>query len=294
VAAASIQLLLLAGLAAVFGIGPAGALAGVMYAAGLLGLLAGAMRRAGRRSFGPADQVTLARALLVGGVTALVVDGLVTGMAAVPALVAIAAVALALDAVDGRVARRTGTVSPVGARFDMEVDAFLVLVLSVHAAGIVGAWVLAIGLMRYAFVAAGRLLPWLRGPLPPNYAAKTVAALQGVVLVVAGARVLGDGPATVLVGTALALLSWSFGRDVLRLWRASRPGDLESGGNRVPYQRSAPGEELRSGALADGSAGGPGESRMGSDSATPRGRSLPGVTRSGPGVVKPYPCTSGP
>ena len=233
VAAASIQLLLLAGLAAAFGIGPAGALAGVMYAAGLLGLLAGAMRRAGRRSFGPADQVTLARALLVGGVTALVVDGLVTGMAAAPALVAIAAVALALDAVDGRVARRTGTVSPVGARFDMEVDAFLVLVLSVHAAGIVGPWVLAIGLMRYAFVVAGWMLPWLRGPLPPNYAAKTVAALQGIVLVVASARVLGDVPAAVLVGTALALLGWSFGRDVLRLWRASRPGDPESAGNRV-------------------------------------------------------------
>ena len=39
-----------------------------------------------------------------------------------------------LDAVDGQVARRTGTVSALGARFDMEVDAFLILVLSVYVA----------------------------------------------------------------------------------------------------------------------------------------------------------------
>ena len=46
----------------------------------------------------------------------------------------LAVVALALDAVDGRVARRTGTVSPFGARLDGEADAFLMLVLSVHVA----------------------------------------------------------------------------------------------------------------------------------------------------------------
>ena len=112
---------------------------------------------------GPADMVTLARALLVGGVTAVVAEGLLTGWTARGALVALAAVALVLDAVDGKVARRTGTTSPVGARFDMEVDAFLVLVLSVHVAGIVGPWALVIGGMRYAFVVAGWLLPWLRG-----------------------------------------------------------------------------------------------------------------------------------
>ena len=36
-----------------------------------------------------------------------------------------------LDAVDGHVARRTGTATAFGARFDMEVDAFLIVVLSV-------------------------------------------------------------------------------------------------------------------------------------------------------------------
>ena len=36
----------------------------------------------------------------------------------------------------------------------MEVDAFLILVLSVYVAQSLGAWVLAIGLARYVFVAA--------------------------------------------------------------------------------------------------------------------------------------------
>ncbi len=41
------------------------------------------------------------------------------------ALVALASAALVLDAVDGQVARRTGTATALGARFDGEVDAFL-------------------------------------------------------------------------------------------------------------------------------------------------------------------------
>lgn len=221
-AAASAQLLILAGLAAAFGLGPLGVLVGVVYAAVLLGLLSAAMHRAGRSVLGPADVVTLTRALLVGGVTAIVAEGLLTGWTAQAPLVALAAVALLLDAVDGKVARRTGTVSPVGARFDMEVDAFLVLVLSVHVAGFVGPWVLAIGGMRYAFVVAGWLLPWLRGPIPPSYVAKAVAVLQGVVLVVAAAQLLPPVVTVALVAVALALLVWSFGRTVRLLWQAER------------------------------------------------------------------------
>ena len=216
--AAAGQLVLLAVLAAAAGLGPVGALAAPAYLVCLLALLGRALRRTGRRP-GAADHVTLGRAVLVGGVTALVTDQLVTGTTSVPALVGVAAVALALDAVDGQVARRTGTVSAVGARFDMEVDAFLIAVLSVHVAGIVGTWVLAIGAMRYAFVLAGNAWPWLRATLPPSYAARTIAAIQGIVLVVAAAGVLPPGPTALIVAVALALLCWSFGRDVPRLRR---------------------------------------------------------------------------
>ena len=167
---------------------------------------------------GPADRVTLARATLVGGVLALTVDSLTRPVPAA-GVVPLAAVALALDAVDGWVARRTGTSSALGARFDMEVDAFLILVLSVLVARPVGAWVLAIGLMRYAFLGAGLLLPWLRGTIPPRFWAKTVAAIQGIALVVAASGALPPGWTVVVMAVALVLLVESFGRSVGWLWR---------------------------------------------------------------------------
>ena len=108
-----------------------GTACGVVTAAGLLHGLS----RSGSGALGAANRVTLTRATLVGGVTALVADALV-GPASVAATVGLAVVALVLDGVDGWVARRTGTVSALGARFDMEVDAFLILVLSVYVAAI--------------------------------------------------------------------------------------------------------------------------------------------------------------
>jgi phosphatidylglycerophosphate synthase len=101
----------------------------------------------------------------------------------------------------------------------MEVDAFLILVLSVYVGMSLGPWVLLIGTMRYAFVAAARVLPWLNGELPPSMARKTVAAMQGIILLVAGAGILPYDAQLTTVLTALALLVWSFGRDIAWLWR---------------------------------------------------------------------------
>ncbi|RZU76624.1 phosphatidylglycerophosphate synthase [Micromonospora kangleipakensis] len=212
------QFVLLAGLAGTVGLGAAGWLAGLAYGATLCGLLLRGLRAAGADALGPADRVTLTRAVLVGGVLALTVDAW-SRPAPVAVLVPLTAVALALDAVDGRVARRTGTASDLGARFDMEVDAFLILVLSVHLAPAVGGWVLVIGGMRYAFVVASWLLPWMRGTLPLRYWRKVVAAAQGVVLAVASAGTLPRAATTVLVAGALAMLVESFGHDVAWLWR---------------------------------------------------------------------------
>ena len=171
------------------------------------------MIRQGRaRAAGAANQVTLARATLVGGVTALVAAG--ANGAQLIVLVAIGAVALALDGLDGYLARRYDTVSVLGARFDMEVDAFLILVLSVLVCRTLGPWVLAIGLMRYAFVAAMFVLPRLRAPLPFSRARKVVAAMQGALLVAAAAPIWPPTVAAVLAAVALIALVWSFGRDV--------------------------------------------------------------------------------
>jgi phosphatidylglycerophosphate synthase len=114
--------------------------------------------------WGPASWVTLARATLAVGVAALAADSF-THDTPVALLVTLAAVALGLDAADGWVARRTGTATALGARFDGEVDAFLILALSVYVAPAYGAWVLAIGAARYLFLAGEWLLPWMRAPL---------------------------------------------------------------------------------------------------------------------------------
>jgi phosphatidylglycerophosphate synthase len=210
--------LLLAVLAGTTGLGGVGAAVGVAYGLALTGLVWWGLGRLGA-TFGPADWVTLARAVLTGGVTALVADAAAGATAPVGVLVGLMAAALALDWVDGQVARRTGTASTFGWWFDMEVDSFLLFVLSVYAAGTYGPWVLLIGGMRYVFGAAGWALPWMRATLPPRYWRKVVAAVQGVALVVAAAGVLPEPVTRVALLLAAGLLLESFGRDVLWLWR---------------------------------------------------------------------------
>jgi hypothetical protein len=72
--------------------------------------------------------------------------------------------------------------------------------------------------MRYTFVAAGWIFPWLRRQLPFRYWRKVVTAVQGIALTVAAAGLLPGGDAVVVV-IALALLVESFGRDVIWLRR---------------------------------------------------------------------------
>lgn len=206
------QLLLLGVLWGVTGLGPVGWVVGTACGVAVGALLL----RAAPASLGPADLVTLGRAVLVGGTAALVADQ--GADASLGAVATVASTALVLDAVDGLVARRTGTASPLGARFDMEVDAFLILVLSAFVGLFVGMWVLAIGAIRYAFVAGQWVLPWLRGPLPPSRARKTVAAVQGIALVVAGSGLVPGPVAVFVAGGALSALVWSFGRDIAWLW----------------------------------------------------------------------------
>lgn len=208
----------LAALAASAGVGVVRVTFGVVLAVAAAALLVRGARTAGARSLGPAGSVTLARGALMIGVATLVgLDG--TGQAA---LVVLSLVALALDAVDGPVARRTGTASALGARFDMETDAALLLVLSVHVAAVTGAWwVVALGLLRYLYAGAARVLPWLDGELPVRRSAKVVAAVQGVVLIVAAAGVLPAAVERAALMTALAALLWSFGMSVAHRWRVS-------------------------------------------------------------------------
>jgi len=212
------QLLVLTVLAGTAGVGTAGWTVGIACAVIMATALArGLACRPGER-LGPASWVTLARATLAVGVAALAADSF-THDIPVELLVTLAAVALCLDPVDGWVARRTGTVTELGARFDGEVDAFLILALSVYVAPEYGAWVLAIGAARYLFLAGEWLLPWMRAPLPPRRWRKLVAATQGIVLTVAAAAVLPLALMQALLLAALALLMASMGECTWWLWR---------------------------------------------------------------------------
>jgi phosphatidylglycerophosphate synthase len=212
------QVLLLAVLAATSALGPVGWTVGIASAVTMATVLARGLGRGPDDRLGPASWVTLARGTLAVGVAALALDSLGHGTP-VALLVTLATVALVLDAVDGWVARRTGTATALGARFDGEVDAFLILALSVYVAPACGAWVLAIGAARYLFLAGEWLLPWMRAPLPPRRWRKVVAAAQGVVLTVAAAEVLPLALTQALLGVALALLAASMGQCTWWLWR---------------------------------------------------------------------------
>lgn len=172
---------------------------------------------------GIANQITMARGVLV-----MLLLGMI-GMGAAPRLQAaalcVAVISSAMDAADGWAARRTRMSSAYGARFDMETDALQVLALSVLALqfGKAGAWVLASGLMRYAFVGASLLFPWLRCPLPASFRRKTVAVVQTVSLVIAVAPFVSRSISAPLCAGAMTLLTWSFLADIV--WLKRRASD---------------------------------------------------------------------
>ena len=179
--------------------------------------------RRGRAGFGIANQVTLLRA----GLVCLASGALLAGgslSASEWSLVVLLAAALSLDAADGWLARRLRLASGFGARFDLEIDAWLILVLAllVWQSGRVGPWVLAIGLMRYVFVLASWYLPALRGPLPPSRRRQIVCVQQSVTLLVCLLPPVGNLFANVAAGLALLALLASFASDIIYLVRIRR------------------------------------------------------------------------
>ncbi len=163
---------LLGVVAATAGLGIAGWIVGLATGSAATALLATARMRSDQPAIHPADWVTLTRMILIAGVAGLVADSFSRSVS-ITALVTLSTVALVLDAVDGQVARRTGTATPLGGRLDGEVDAFLILLLSIFVSQTYGSWVLAIGAIRYVFLLAGWLMPWLAAPLPYSTGARS-------------------------------------------------------------------------------------------------------------------------
>ena len=183
-------LVLLAALAGTIGLSGAGWVVGTACCVGLTALLVRALARHRADGLGPADRVTLARAVLACGVAALVASSF-SRPTPVAALVTLAVVALALDAVDGRVARRTRhgvgvrrALRPGGGRVPDPRPQRVRRPVGRRVGARDRRW------RATRSSSAGWLLPWLRGSAPPRFWGKVVAAIQGVVLTVAAAGVL--------------------------------------------------------------------------------------------------------
>ena len=190
--------------------------AALLYAAGCALLFAHLDSHLPQRRFGPANQVTLLRFALACVLAACAGRPFGNWL-----VVVIATLAALLDAVDGWLARRLHIAGAFGARFDMETDAILILVLSALAWTFdrAGPWVLASGLMRYAFVAAGWCWTWLARPVPDSLRRKTVCVVQIVTLIVCLGPVISPSWAATSAAAGMALLSYSFGADIVWLIR---------------------------------------------------------------------------
>ena len=169
--------------------------------------------------FGSANQITTVRALLVALLVCLIGEPHVSALAASAAAASV--VVTLLDGVDGWLARRHRIASDFGARFDLEIDALLILALSVLAwqFGKAGAWVVASGTLRYLFVAAGAIWPWLQAPLPPSRRRQTICVVQIVALMLAVIPSVPPAVSAPIAAVALAALLYSFLVDTLWLWQ---------------------------------------------------------------------------
>ena len=193
-------------------------LAAAFFAAGMVLVLLLGLPHHPFPRFGVANVVTTSRLMLVALVGGLVLEHRLPGRAMLT--VVLAMLCIALDGVDGWLARRTRLSSALGARFDMETDALLILLLStlVWRYDKAGLWVVACGLMRYLFVSAGWVLPWMAGRLTPTLRGKTVAVIQLMGLSIALLPVVSPPVSGAVGALTLAALAWSFAVDVGRLW----------------------------------------------------------------------------
>lgn len=199
-----------------------GAVAGMVLALAVFGTGAALALRAlplyPHASIGLCNLVTLFRFMLVTVVIAALLAPDALGW---PVFI-VALTALALDGVDGWLARRDGQMSAFGAAFDMEVDGVLALTLALLAftGGQAGVFVVLLGLPMYAFRIAQMGMPWLKGDLAPRLSRKVVCVVQIAALIVIALPVTGRPLTDMLaVLTVLALL-WSFSLDIYALWRS--------------------------------------------------------------------------
>lgn len=171
-----------------------------------------------------ADDLTTFRLGLIVIVTALFLVGEGPGFSWTA--VTLGGTALAMDGLDGKIARRTGS-TRAGALYDETVDALFILILSVALVALWGPWCLIPGLVYYVFHLVAALRPAWRQRLPASLSRRVIAAAQGILLLVAGTPIAVAVPPFGVLCVAAAVVSvlYSFGRDIVWLeGRGGHPG----------------------------------------------------------------------
>jgi phosphatidylglycerophosphate synthase len=175
-------------------------------AAGVIAL--GARTLAARGAWTPSRALGLANALTLARLA--LTAALPLAFAALPRLAFVGCIALllALDGLDGPLARARGEASPFGAALDMESDALMVMLLALilWRAQLTGAWVLIAGLWRYAYAITIALVPRL-GEAPRTRFGRAI--FVALVACFAGAFVIAPS-LLAAIGTTLVSISFVY------------------------------------------------------------------------------------
>jgi phosphatidylglycerophosphate synthase len=190
---------------------PRGALAGAAVAV-FAAMVAVALRRWPHRVLGPANLVTLSRGALGALLVAPIIAPPARDSTEAWLLAALALLALLLDGLDGALARRSGLAGAWGARFDVEVDSAFAALLALASwrMGEAGAWIIALGTVRYAWIVVALAVPHLNGPLPERWSRKAVCVVQIGTMVALLSPLVEPPLSGGLALAALALVLWSF------------------------------------------------------------------------------------
>ncbi len=180
-------------------------------------LLATAYRAGCLSQFGAANAITTLRAALSAIMAGAIVNAEM--LSTTWWLSGLAAIAFILDGIDGIVARRHSLTSKFGALFDQEVDAALILILTLLLAvsGKIGIWIVGAGLMRYILLGAGWVWPIFTAPLPKSRFRSSVCGILVAALVICLLPVVDSGAVNIIGSAALFVLILSFAKDVLWL-----------------------------------------------------------------------------
>ena len=170
------------------------------------------------KTFGWANHVTTFRAA-----SSVLLAGFIPVAAQIPpasvwlwVIAVVTTITLCLDGLDGYMARKTQLSSVYGARFDMETDALLGLVITafIWQSGKLGFWILGLGVMRYAFLAGSLFFVQLRAPLFPSLRRKAVCVIQVAALCLILCPWIKADAAAAIGAAAMAILLWSFLVDI--------------------------------------------------------------------------------